>query len=700
MLTTQITDRVVPAKGTSAITLEEVLHVRHPDAHRWSPAGGRLAFIWHDGGEDHLWIIETTTGVTFQLSSGTESVTDFDWHPRGDALAYAQGGDLWVVWVVAPDQAPVRITETPTKESAPRWSPAGGRLAFIRDGQLWIWRPEDGSSRAIDLPGRLLDDPRIPAYRWSPDGSAVACMLARSPEAERELAVVSLDDGRVAWRTTVGEHQGHVQWMDATRLYYSATRNIQRRREHYLVDLTANLAGRGDGTAAPGAPAARLLHVEQDEKGLMFAVEPQRSPDGAALLLVLRHTGWDHLFAIDVASGHIRQLTDGNCEDTGHAYDLPRWSADGRLILFASNRTDLGHRQLWELDVASGGLRQLTHSPGTATQGVWSPDGKWIAYQFCGPADPADLWLIDARGETPRRLTRSLPPSWTADKMVAPVHVTFPSARDWTIHGYLYAPPALVPGHRHPALVWVHGGPVRQMRDGWHPLHSYAIFHAFTLYLAHRGYVTLAVNFRGGIGYGVGFEQGTHLAIGVDDVADVVSAGRYLKTLPYVDPDRVGVWGISYGGHMTLSALTKHPDEFTVGVNIAGIWDESAWVRWAEREYRTAVGYFKARLGGAEDVRPDVWREASPRHWVAQMRAPLINFHGTKDEAVPFAQLDEIVKDCVAHGKEFETHYYPGEAHVFTHRRTWADAFPKIERAFDRYLNGRAEAVPHFFRST
>jgi dipeptidyl aminopeptidase/acylaminoacyl peptidase len=615
-------------------------------------------------------------------------VTDFDWHPRGDSVAYVQGDDLWVLWVIAPNQAPVRITETPAKESTPRWSPAGGRLAFVRDGQLWIWRPEDGSTRAIDLPGRLLDDVHMPAFRWSPDGTSIAATFAGTGDdgAERELAVVSLADGRIVWRIRAEEREGHFLWIDARRLYYSITRDSQRRRERYLVDLGANLVEQGHGAVRPVAPTPRLLHLEQDEKGLLFAVEPQRSPDGTMLLFVLRHTGWDHLFALDLTSGKMQQLTDGACEDSGHAYDLPRWSPNGRQILFSSNRTDLGHRQLWELDVASGGLRQMTHTPGTATQGIWSPDGHQIVYLFCGPADAADLWLMDAGGETQRRLTRSLPETWTSDKMVAPSHVTFSSARDWTIHGYLYTPPALEAGQRYPALVWVHGGPMRQMRDGWHPLHSYAIFHAFTLYLAHRGIVTLAVNFRGGTGYGVGFEQGTYLSVGVDDVADVVNAGRYVKTLPYVDPERVGVWGISYGGLMTLAALTKHPEVFAMGVNIAGVWDESAWARWAERAYPMAAGFFKARLGGPEELRPDVWREASPRHWVAQMTAPLINLHGTKDASVPFAQLDEIVKDCVAHDKVFETHYYPDETHVFTHRRTWADAFRKIERAFECYL--------------
>jgi len=93
---------------------------------------------------------------------------------------------------------------------------------------------------------------------------------------------------------------------------------------------------------------------------------------------------------------------------------------------------------------------------------------------------------------------------------------------------------------------------------------------------------------------------------------------------------------------------------------------------------------------GSEEEAPDVWRGASPRHWVHQMTAPLVNLHGTGDESVSFEQLDQIVRDCVKHGRRFETHYYPDETHVFTHRRTWADAFRKIERAFRESLRTAA----------
>jgi dipeptidyl aminopeptidase/acylaminoacyl peptidase len=654
-----------------AITFDEVLHLRHPDHHRWSPAGGRVAFIWHDYGRDHLWLAEMSTGEVRRLSNGQTRVTEFDWHPRGDAIAFIRDKDLWVLWDLRAVDHPVCVSETPAAvESTPLWSPDGSLLAFARDGRLWLWQPETGATRTIDLPGRLEGELRRPGLRWSPDGAALACVLRREDGAAlRDLVVVAAGDGRIVWQTSMGEPGGHVLWIDAGRLYYAVTTQSGQRREHYLV--------------APGVGASpRLLHVEQDAKGLMSSVEPQPSLDRTMLLFVLRHTGWDHLFAFDLATGWMRQLTDGACEDIGQGDDPPRWSPDGRQILFSSSRTDLGHRQLWSLDVPRGAVRQLTFEPGTATQGAWSPDGDQIVYSFCGPIESTDLWLMGSGGEHPRRLTRSLPASWTREKMIAPEHVTFTSARDWTVHGYLYSPPVREPGKRYPALVWVHGGPMAQVRDGWHPTHGTSIFHAFILYLAHRGYVTLTPNYRGGTGYGVGFEQGNYRAMGVDDVADVVAAGQYLKQLPYVDPDRVGVWGISYGGHLTLGSVTKHPDVFAVGVNIAGVWDRTIWNQWASRVQWPAASYFRTRLGGSEEQSPDLWRQASPRHWVHQMTAPLVNLHGTGDESVSFEQLDQIVRDCVRHGRTFETHYYPEETHVFTYRRTWADAFRKIERAF------------------
>jgi dipeptidyl aminopeptidase/acylaminoacyl peptidase len=285
-----------------------------------------------------------------------------------------------------------------------------------------------------------------------------------------------------------------------------------------------------------------------------------------------------------------------------------------------------------------------------------------------------------------------MPEKIDAQRLAVPRLVKTPGAHEWEIPGYLLAPRNLQPGRRYPALLYVHGGGMRQMREGFPPLEAYAFFYAVSLWLAERGVISYLVNYRGGIGYGKAFEQGNSGGLATVECEDCVRAGEWLKAQPFVDPERVGVWGISYGGWLTLASLCRSPETFALGINIAGIWDFDRWMTWAKGAYRPAYDYFLGRARGPRDQHPDVWDNASPRRLVEQMRAPLINLHGTKDEAVPFEHLDLIVQDCLAHGRIFETHYYPGETHLFTHRATWRDALLKVESALRRYLGYAPEA--------
>lgn len=217
-------------------------------------------------------------------------------------------------------------------------------------------------------------------------------------------------------------------------------------------------------------------------------------------------------------------------------------------------------------------------------------------------------------------------------------------------------------------------------------MQSYAVFHAYHQYLAHKGYVSISINYRGGIGYGRDFRNGLYHKMGVDDVTDVVFAGEYMKSLPYVDPDRVAVWGLSYGGYMTLHALTQYPEAFKMGINLAGIWDFSQWTHWVQSFRGTQGGLFTTFFGGTPEQSAHLYQVGSPCTYADQMNKPLINFHGTADANVDFEQMDRIVLDCVRLGKEYEAYYYPEEVHMFRWRATWVDAFEKIEREFEKRL--------------
>jgi len=172
------------------------------------------------------------------------------------------------------------------------------------------------------------------------------------------------------------------------------------------------------------------------------------------------------------------------------------------------------------------------------------------------------------------------------------------------------------------------------------------------------------------------------------ELGDVVYGARFLEGLGYVDSASIGVYGISYGGFLTLGAMAKYPGVFQMGINIAGIWDWDQYTTWRNKRYpgKPWFGAF-SRLGGPKaEHNSQEWFNASPRNFVETLRGPVYNLMGSADEAVDFEQMDTLISDFVKHEKDFAALYYPGESHVFTHRATWKDAFTRMEAAFDRHL--------------
>lgn len=667
-----------------AITLDHVLAITFTSAHAWAPDGRRIAFIHDDGGRYSLRAVHIDTGEVTEISEGADAVTQFDWAPGG-RIAYVQAGRILVAAppLDAASGPPDAWTRTqiyggsnPATEVA--WSPVGQRLAYVAGGRVWTLDFSGPVLHELAIPGKVAALDHDPALAWAPDGSALAATFEE--EGQWDLAVAD-PSGRLIWRSHTENLEGSFTWLRRDRLIFARPSVLHTAREWLMVEVPQSVT--------------RLLHREDEPEGLGAGFRAQAHPDGRRAVLVLRHEGWWHLYLLDVETGHLQTLTGGVGEDVGHVYDHPRISPDGREVVFSTNRLNLGMRHLFSVDLATGALRPVVSAPGTSVEARWSPDGRRIAYKHSTAHHAPEIWVVGRDGDNARRLVGSMPEGIAEDRLALPQFVKTPGALGWEIPGYLLTPREMEPGRRYPALVYIHGGGMRQMREGFPPLEAYAFFYAVSLWLAELGVVSYLVNYRGGIGYGKAFEQGNAGGLAVLECEDCVRAGEYLKTLPFVDPDRVGAWGISYGGWLTLAALCRSPETFALGINIAGLWDFDRWMAWAKTAYRPAYDYFLGRAGGPRDQRPDVWDNASPRRLVAQMRAPLVNFHGTGDAAVPFEQLDLIVRDCVEHGKVFETHYYPDETHLFTHRATWRDVLQKVAAALGRYLGpGRREINP------
>ncbi len=641
------------------LTIDDVLSIRHPEGPpRWAPDGARVAFAYHVDGVRELWTA-AGPGTAARASAPGQTVGAFAWSAAGD-LVYAVKNEAWVTGRPSPWLSGL----DPVGDLA--CAPQGGALAVIRRGRLALLWP-DGRLREVALPGDALS-PLV----WSPGGGRLACAL-REGEA-CDLVAVDVATGRVLWRTRTPDWEYGPDWVGEGRLTFGRASVDAMRREWVIADLES-----GEEV---------LVERHESAKGFGVHVPPVVAPDGGAIAYTWPVEGWTHVVLYDVASGARKVLMPGQHEDLGTETERPRFSPDGRHLAFASSRGDLRQRHIWRYDREAGGAPvQVSHAPGTQCEPMWSPDGRAIACIACGPRSSPEVAVVAAGGGEETAWTASMPAAWAREPVVEPEHVVLTSGDGMRVHADLFLPATLDRSARHPALVFVHGGPSRQMRCGWHPMHSYAVFYAFNQLLLQRGYVVISIDYRGGTGYGLDYEQGNYLQFAQGDLADCVAAADHVKALPFVDPERVGIWGLSYGGYMTLAALTKRPDVFAMGINIAGIWDMEQWAKWRWNRTPGHPVYFVRRWDGPKaDGNAEIYRQISPRNFADGLRAPLLNLHGTADANVDFAQLDEIVRDCTAKGKDFAALYYPDESHMFTRRDTWEDAFGRMVAAFDRYL--------------
>lgn len=641
------------------LTLDDVLSVRHPEAPlRWSPDGSAVAFVYWVDGVRELWTAPLE-GSPVRASAEGQAVTAFDWATDG-RLIYATKNEVRTAgqpepWLAGTDP----VTDLRCGAKA---------VAAVRKGRLLLL----GSGlREVELPGEALSP-----LAWSPDGERLAVGLREA--GHDDLAVVSTA-GELVWRTRTPDWESGPAWAGDDHLCFGRVSLDSTRRQWVIADLQ-------DGSE-------QILEQQESAKGFGVHVPPVAAPDGGAVAITLPVDGWMHVAVHDLQSGTRTIPLPGEHEDLGTETERPCFSPDGRYLAFASSKGDLRQRHIWRFDRQTGECVKLTEEPGTHSDPVYSLDGRHIVCIACGPRHSAEVTLIAAEGE--RHLTKSMPAAWTRESIVEPEHVLLESAGGMRVHADLFVPAGLDRQRRHPALVFVHGGPSRQMRYGWHPMHSYAVFYAFNQFLLHQGYVVISIDYRGGTGYGLDYEQANYLQFAQGDLDDCVAAAEHAQSLPFVDPARIGIWGLSYGGYMTLAALTKRPRVFALGINIAGIWDFEQWARWVRQRNPGHPLGFERRWGGPKgEANAEAYRQMSPRNFADGLCAPLLNLHGTADANVDFAQLDVIIRDCTAKGKDFAALYYPDETHMFTKRATWQDAFSRMVAAFDRYLRGEPDQRP------
>jgi dipeptidyl aminopeptidase/acylaminoacyl peptidase len=305
-----------------------------------------------------------------------------------------------------------------------------------------------------------------------------------------------------------------------------------------------------------------------------------------------------------------------------------------------------------------------------------------VAFQLNGDRGPNNLYVFEFGGKAPVRLTNTLSKDIDPEDLADASVVRFKSFDGMEIPNIFYKPHQASAAARAPALVWVHGGPGGQTRRQYSP---------YIQYLVNHGYVVLGVNNRGSSGYGKTFFTADDKKHGHEPLWDCVAAKKFLQSLPYVDAGRIGILGGSYGGYMTLAALTLQPDVFAVGVDLFGI---SNWVRTLESIPKWWESEREALYQEIGDPVKDrqMLLDVSPLFHADKIQKPLMVLQGANDPRVIKPESDDIVAAARKNGVPVEYVVFPDEGHGFTKKTNQITGWKAVLDFLDKYLKDAAAA--------
>lgn len=663
-----------------SFTLEQVMSSPFPSELTVSKRGDKVAWAFDAEGKRNIWIAEASAFAARQLThydkDDGQELTDLTFSPNGNTIAYVRGGDKnqageipnptsdpagarQEVWIV--DVRTGRATKM-GEGSGPIFTPAGDQVIWIRDGHFWAAPAIGGRERKLfEIRGG------VGAPQWSPDGSQLAFVSTRGDHSF--IAVYDMRANRLRFLSPSVDRDLAPRWSpDGRRIAFirlltvtDTFSNDRDRLQPWAIEVA-------DAQTGDAKEIWRSGDSENDSYSGFAGGDFWQWVAGNRLLFLSERDGWAHLYSISADGGALTALTPGEFEVENVAL-----SPDKSFVVFSTNKNDIDHRHLWRVYTSGGAPEQITKGDGIEMYPVLFDNGRQLAFFHSTARDPFLPFTASIDGSNMKPLApEALPRNFPSAKLVVPEQVIFKAADGWEIHGQLFKPASA--SGKLPALVFMHGGPSRQMLLGWHYLYYYHNSYAMNQYLASRGYLVLSVNYRSGIGYGRAFRMAQHRgARGASEYQDVVAGATYLRERDDVDKKRVGLWGGSYGGYLTALGLARNSDIFAAGVDFHGVHDWSVNVAGLRVPTDTID---RARLA----------RESSPISSVDKWKSPVLLIHGDDDRNVEFSQTVNLVRRLRANGVYFEQLIYPDEIHDFLRHQDWLRAYHASADFFDKHL--------------
>ena len=687
---------LVPQSQSAAadsFSLEQIKSYPFPNELTASATGERIAWAFNERGSRNVWVAEgpdfkARRLTNYEVDDGQE-LTSLVISADGKYVVYVRGGDhgsnfdssVGVNPAMSTTQMKVQVWSVPFAGGQPKLvgdgdepliSPKSDRVVFVKERGIWS-APIDASTPAKRYFYARGD---CGEPEWSPDGSRLAFVSNRGDHSF--IGVFTNDATPILYLAPSTSRDASPRWSpDGKRIAFvrrpgnggAPEPALERRPQAWSIWTADATSGEGQQLWKSPFTLRGSLPTTHGETNLHWAA--------AGRIVFLSYVdGWPHLYSIPENGGEPLLLTPGN-----YMAEYISISNDRRYLVFAGNAgtdaDDVDRRHIVRVPVDRAEPKVIT--PGKGLE--WTPfvtgDGKYIAYIAATAQRPPLPTVISANGGKSITLAEDrVPGNFPTAQLVTPKKVVFKAPDGIEIHGQLFE--AAGGAAKKPAIVYVHGGPPRQMLLGWHYSDYYTNGYALNQYLASRGYVVLSVNYRLGIGYGHDFHRPPDAGSqGASEYQDVKAGGEYLQQLAQVDAKRIGIYGGSYGGFLTALALARDSKLFAAGVDIHGVHN---WT--AER----ASGLLENRYEKIPNVRQalDVAWQSSPVSAIASWKSPVLLIHGDDDRNVRFSQTTDLVRRLDKAGVSYEELVIPDDTHHFMRHANLVKVDAAVAAFFDR----------------
>ncbi len=584
----------------------------------------------------------------------TRAVGDSAWSPDGKQVVFVSNlsgrNNLWLI--PAEGGFPTQLTISDQRQRSPAWSPDGKWIAYVTDfngDEQWdVFLVSPANGRVVNLTNTPYIAEMDPA--WSPDGRWVAFSVKPRLSSTYEIDAINVLTKAVKHLTT------------GTARQYSNYRPRWSPDGKWVAYTREHASGKDSSVFVVEVATGKSTDLTPHTGEQTFTVTDW-SPDGKKLLITTNAGGYDNVGLLDIATKQIDSLTKDKWEARSGNF-----SPDGRLLAFSANVD--GSRQIYLYDVAARRAEPLSLPTGVnepaGGESAFSRDGTRLIYFHDGPTQPNDLWVYSLVDKHTHPLTRSLIAGMRTTDMVEPALVHYPS-RDgrFQISAFVYAPYNQQRDRRRPAIVYVHGGPASQTMNS---------FNRIIQFLVNQGYFVIAPNYRGSTGYGKAFTDANRMDAGGGELNDVLDAAAWIKQSDYIDPKKLIIMGGSYGGYLSMMAVTKAPDMWAAAVPIVPFVNFFTEV---ENEDAVLRQYDLATMGDPVQNKA-LWEDRSPINFVDHIQAPLLLLAGGNDPRCPKSEAQQVFDAVHKRGGVVELKIYDNEGHGFARLENQIDAYKRV----------------------